>query len=75
MTCRQLGGACDMKFHADNFEDMAAQSRKHGMEMFEAGDFAHLKAMKEMQNTMKSPGAMEEWMKAKKKEFKELPNS
>lgn len=64
-----------MKFHANNFDDMAAQSRKHGMEMFEAGDFAHLKAMKEMQNKMKAPNAMQEWMEARKKEFDAIPDS
>jgi len=26
MTCKQPGGACDKKFHADTFEEIAAQS-------------------------------------------------
>ena len=26
MTCKQLGGACDHAFHAETFEDMAAQT-------------------------------------------------
>jgi hypothetical protein len=33
MTCKQLGGACYLEFHADTFDDIANQSRKHGMEM------------------------------------------
>jgi len=49
MTCEQLGGACDMEFHADTFDEMAEQSKKHGMKMFQAGDEGHLKAMNEMQ--------------------------
>ena len=35
MSCKQLGGACDEKFHAETFEKMAELSQKHGMEMFQ----------------------------------------
>ncbi|MBE62082.1 MAG: DUF1059 domain-containing protein, partial [Flammeovirgaceae bacterium] len=50
MTCKQLGGACDQEFHANSFDEIAEQSKAHGMKMFQAGDEAHLKAMKEMQD-------------------------
>jgi predicted small metal-binding protein len=73
MTCRQLGGACDLQFHADTFEEMEEQSKKHGMEMFQMGDEDHLKAMKEMKNKMKTPEAMTEWLENKRKEFEALP--
>ena len=46
MTCRQLGGACDLEFRADSFDEMAALSKQHGMEMFKTGDQAHLAAMR-----------------------------
>jgi hypothetical protein len=75
MTCKQLGGACDMEFHAENFESMADQSKKHGMEMFQAGDAAHLKAMNEMQALMQAPEAMGEWFAAKRTEFDALPDN
>ena len=54
MTCRQLGGACDLKFHADTFEEMAEQSKKHGMKMFNEGDESHIKAMSNMQKLILS---------------------
>lgn len=73
MTCRQLGGACDMEFHSNTFEEMAELSRKHGMEMFQKGDEGHLKAMQEMQELMKSPEAMQMWYENKSKEFDALP--
>ena len=44
-------------------------SKKHGMEMFQKGDEAHLKAMNEMQELMKSPESMKEWFANKRKEF------
>ena len=74
MTCKQLGGACDLEFHANTFEEMAELSKNHGMEMFRAGDEAHLKAMGDMQELMKSPYAMNVWFENKKKEFEALPN-
>jgi hypothetical protein len=73
MTCKQLGGACDKEFHAGTFEEMAQMSKKHGMEMFQTGDAAHLKAMNEMQELMKSPDSMKEWFENKRGEFNALP--
>jgi len=71
MTCKQLGGACDKEFHAETFAEIAEMSKNHGIEMME--DEAHQKAMQEMMELMKDPKAMKEWMKNKKREFKELP--
>jgi hypothetical protein len=69
MTCKQLGGACDMEFKAEIFEDIAEQSKQHGIEMFQQGDEAHLAAMKEMQTLMRSPDTMMKWLEEKKREF------
>ena len=73
MTCKQLGGACDKKFHASTFDEIAGMSKKHGMEMFQASDADHLKAMNEMMELMKSPELMNEWFENKRKEFNALP--
>ena len=75
MTCKQLGGACNQEFSTTSFEEMAQLSKKHGMEMFQMGDEAHLKAMNEMQNLMQSPEAMKEWFENKRKEFDALPEN
>ena len=73
MTCKQLGGACDLEFHADTFEEMAELSKAHGTEMFEKKDPAHLKAMEEMQALMSEPAKMQAWFAGKQKEFEALP--
>ena len=73
MTCKQLGGACDKQFHANTFDEIAEMSKQHGMEMFQAGDTAHLEAMHKMQELMKSPEDIQTWMAEKKKEFDNLP--
>lgn len=72
MTCKQLGGACDKAFHANSFEEMAEQSKKHGMEMFQKGDEGHLQAMNKMKEFMKTPDAMKDWFENKRKEFDSL---
>jgi hypothetical protein len=75
MTCIQLGGACDLEFHANTFEEIAEMSKKHGMEMFQKKDAPHLQAMSEMQKLMKSPDDMKEWFEGKRKEFDKLPHN
>ena len=73
MTCRQLGGACDMVFSADTFEEMAKLSKAHGMEMYQAQDAPHLAAMQKIKE-MNTPEAMQSWFKARKADFDALPD-
>ncbi len=73
MTCKQLGGACDLEFHANTFEEIAELSKQHGMEMHKTQDPAHLEAMKKMGELMKTPDAMEKWQESKRQEFEALP--
>ncbi len=72
MTCNQLGGACDLEFSANSFEEIAEMSKQHGMEMFQKKDAAHLEAMGEMQKMMQEPDAMQKWFADKKKELEAL---
>ncbi|WP_066219649.1 hypothetical protein [Formosa haliotis] len=48
MTCRQLGGACNIAFQAETFQEMAEKSQKHGRAMLELGDKPHIDAMETM---------------------------
>ena len=72
MTCKQLGGACNLEFKANTFEEMAELSKNHGMEMFQKGDSAHLEAMNAMRELMKSPEDMKKWFDQKRAEFDAL---
>ena len=74
MTCKDLGGACDLEFKAETFEEMAEMSKNHGMEMFQKQDEAHMDAMQKMQQLMQAPNAMQDWMDEKVKAFEGLPN-
>ncbi len=72
MTCKQLGGACDLEFQANTFEEIAQLSKEHGMKMFQQKDVPHLKAMEEMQKRMTNPEAMNAWFQEKRKQFESL---
>ena len=73
MNCRQLGGACEKEFRASSFAEIAEMSKRHGMEMFQAKDAAHIEAMNEMRQLMQKPDAMAAWFESKRKEFEATP--
>lgn len=72
MTCKQLGGVCDLEFHANSFEEMGELSRQHGLDMYQKGDQAHITAMNEMGKMMRDPDGMREWYEKKRAEFAAL---
>ncbi|HIP20982.1 MAG TPA: DUF1059 domain-containing protein [Sulfurimonas sp.] len=75
MTCKQLGGACDTKFTAETFEEMAELSRAHGMQMFSEGDKPHVVVIEEMIKLMTDPGGMQKWVDNKKALFAGAPEN
>jgi len=74
MTCKQLGGACDMEFTAETFEEIAQLSKAHGAEMYEQKDANHLEAMGKMRELMHNPEDMQKWFASKEAEFNGLPS-
>ena len=72
MTCKQLGGACDVEFKAETFDEIAQLSQQHGNEMFQKKDEAHLNAMNKMQKMIQAPNGMQEWMDKKRNEFNSI---
>jgi len=75
MTCKELGGACDETITANTFEEIAEQSKQHGMAMFQQQDADHLAAMAAMKELMQNPQAMQAWYEEKKKAFEALPDA
>jgi len=72
MTCKQLGGACDIVFTAETFEEIAELSKQHGIEMMKAGEETHLEAMEKMRSLMKDPSAMSAWFEDKRRQFEAI---
>lgn len=60
-------------FEANTFEEIAEQSKKHRMEMFQAGDAAHLEAMQNMKKGAATPVAFQKWFESKRDDFNALP--
>jgi predicted small metal-binding protein len=74
ISCRELGGACDLEFTGDSFEEVGKQSQEHAIKMFQQKDELHLEAAEKMKALMSSPLAMENWMNEKKEYFLNLPD-
>lgn len=72
MTCKELGGACDIKFQAETFGQMTEISMQHGIEMMQENDEAHLKAIQNMKEIMQNPVMMNQWFVERQAEFDAL---
>lgn len=75
MTCKELGGGCDLAFNAETFDQIAELSKAHGMEMHQQQDAAHLQAMEAMRSLMQKPQDMQKWFEEKQQAFENLPHS
>lgn len=73
MTCRQLGGPCDLA-HRTNTADEAIQAQdRHLKEAVAAGDETHQVAAAEMAGRWRNPVKGLGWYRASKKAFAALP--
>src|SRR5438552_1866357 len=59
MTCKQMGGPCDVAFHGNTADEVIKAEDKHLKEMVANGDETHKDALKMMQGRWKTP--YEEW--------------
>ena len=73
MTCRQLGGPCDLALHSATADDVIKAQDRHLKEMVAGGDTAHEAAHKEMRGRWKRPISGMGWYRAAKRDFAALP--
>ena len=73
MTCRQLGGACDLPLHGNTADEVIQAQDKHLKEVVAAGDEAHQSALKDMKGRWKNPIKGMGWYKNTKRDFAALP--
>ncbi len=69
MTCRELGGACDLELHGDTADNVIKQQDQHLKDIVASGDTAHEDALRAMQGRWKHPISGMKWYKATKREF------
>ena len=73
MTCRQLGGPCDLPLRGENANDVIKAQDSHLREMVAGGETAHEGALKEMKGRWKNPIAGMGWYRKAKRDFAALP--
>jgi len=61
MTCKDLGGACDVEMMAATPDEMMKKGGDHVNEMAQAGDEAHVALKAEMDKAMTDKAAMDTW--------------
>ena len=75
MTCRQMGGPCDLQLHGDTADEVIKAQDSHLKEMVANGDQAHEGAAKDMKGRWRNPIAGMGWYRRVKRDFAALPES
>lgn len=74
MTCKQLGGACDLPLQGATADDVIKAQDKHLNEVVDGGDETHRDALEAMKGRWKHPISGMKWYRNTKKEFAALPD-
>ena len=74
MTCRQLGGACDLPLTGETGDEVIKAQDQHLKDIVASGDGAHAEALKAMKGRWKHPIKGMGWYKDTKKAFAALPD-
>ena len=73
MTCRQLGGACDLALRGETADEVIKAQDKHLKDTVAAGDTTHEAALNDMKGRWKHPVKGMGWYKSTKRAFADLP--
>jgi hypothetical protein len=73
MTCRQLGGPCDLEHHGETANDVIKAQDLHLKEAVAGGDETHADALRDMQGRWKKPLSGMAWYRKAKRDFAALP--
>ncbi len=75
MTCRQLGGACDLEHRGETADAVIKANDRHLREAEKAGDASHQPARDAMKVRWRHPKKSLGWYRDVKKTFAELPEN
>jgi hypothetical protein len=73
MTCRQLGGPCDLGHQGESADDVIKAQDRHLNEVVAQGDAIHEDALKDMKGRWKHPVKNMGWYRQTKRDFAALP--
>ena len=74
MTCRQLGGPCDVEHHGKDHNEVIKAQDRHLKAQVAAGDETHREAHEAMRGRWKRPISGLGWYRDVKREFAGLPD-
>jgi predicted small metal-binding protein len=74
MTCRQLGGPCDVEHHGKDHNEVIKAQDRHLKAQVAAGDETHREAHEAMRGRWKRPVSGLAWYRDVKREFATLPD-
>lgn len=72
MTCKDLGGPCDVQLRGESANEIIKAQDQHLKELVAGGDSTHERASNEMKNRWKHPLAGMGWYKKTKRDFAAL---
>ena len=73
MTCKELGGPCDLRLHGNTADEIIKAQDKHLKEAVAGGDETHDPALKEMKGRWRRPVSGMGWYRKTKRDFAALP--
>lgn len=73
MTCKDLGGPCDLAHHGSTADEIIKAQDKHLKDAVAGGDRTHTSAFREMKGRWRHPVSGMGWYRATKREFAALP--
>jgi hypothetical protein len=73
MTCKQLGGPCDLLLHGDTADEVIKAQDQHLKDMVAGSDETHQSALKAMKGRWKHPVSGMGWYRKAKRDFAALP--
>ena len=69
MTCRQLGGPCDLAHQGEDHNDIIKAQDQHLREAVKQGDAAHEPALSDMKGRWKRPVSGLKWYRQVQRDF------
>jgi hypothetical protein len=73
MTCRQLGGPCELEHQGATADEIIVAQDRHLKEAEQAGDASHQEAREAMKGRWRRPKRSLDWYFGVKRTFAELP--
>ena len=74
MTCRQLGGPCDVAHQGNDHNEVITAQDEHLKAAVAAGEADHETALKEMKGRWKRPVSGLKWYRRVQRDFAALPD-